>query len=195
MVKVQGKDYVTYEERLSMAHAAGLQSVDVELVKWDGETAICKAVVTMDDGRSASDIGDANSDNTGPNISPHRIRQASTRAKSRAFGIILNVGEPATEEFGGAPAPREEEYSSMRGAIKQTSDAKDGKASGNNSAREASQKQLNFIATLAADLYNSTSELEEEMDVKMEELTVSEASSLIDELNRKKRGESEGSMF
>lgn len=198
MVKIQGKEYVTYEERLAMAHTAGLKSIDVDLVQWDGETAVSKATVELAGGIMASDIGSANSENTGRAMVPHRVTMSATRAKSRALGIVLNIGEVSPEELDSdePPIPREEEYSGMRGAAKAASDARDGgKVSENNAAKEPTEKQLNFIATLADELYSSTSELEEEMEVSMEDLTRSEASSLINELNRKKRGESEGSMF
>jgi hypothetical protein len=118
MITRQGKQYVLFAGLLDEAHQNGLRGIDTELVQVptaeNGNIAVVKAVVDMEDGRTFSGIGDASPENVGRNIVPHIIRMAETRAKARALRDAVNVGATALEELSdgdeapptGYPPPR-----------------------------------------------------------------------------------------
>lgn len=103
IVNLKGKDFVTYEGLLDLAHQEGLISIETELLqipsKENGETAIVKAIAKTKD-RIFIDIGDASPNSVNGMIRPHIIRMASTRAKARALRDLTNVGMTAIEELG-----------------------------------------------------------------------------------------------
>ena len=102
--KIDDKDFVLYAGLLDVAHQKNLISVDVELIQFPSDdnkqTAICKATVKTFDGKTFSDIGDADLTNCNSKVAKHRIRMASTRAKARAFRDMDNIGLTALEELG-----------------------------------------------------------------------------------------------
>ena len=113
MITRQGKQYVLFAGLLDEAHNRGLRGIDTELIQVpeeaNGNVAVIKATVQMEDGRVFSGIGDASPSNVGRAIVPHLIRMAETRAKARALRDAVNVGATALEELsdgddGGPPA-------------------------------------------------------------------------------------------
>ena len=113
MITRQGKQYVLFAGLLDEAHNRGLRGIDTELIQVpdeaNGNVAVIKATVQMEDGRIFSGIGDASPSNVGRAIAPHLIRMAETRAKARALRDAVNVGATALEELsdgdeGGPPA-------------------------------------------------------------------------------------------
>jgi len=102
IIQLQGRSYVTYKGLLWVAHRAGLESVDVELIEYDPESrrAIVKATVKGSRG-TYSDIGDASPDNVGKLIAGATIRMASTRAQSRALRSMLGIGITSLSELPG----------------------------------------------------------------------------------------------
>ncbi len=103
MITRQGKQYVLFAGLLDEAHSRGLRGIDTELIQVpeesNGNTAVVKAMVEMEDGRTFSGIGDASPQNVGRNIAPHLIRMAETRAKARALRDAVNVAATALEEL------------------------------------------------------------------------------------------------
>jgi predicted nucleic acid-binding Zn finger protein len=104
IMKIDDKDFVLYAGLLDVAHQKNLCSVDVELIQTPSEenkfTAICKATVKTVDGKTFTDIGDANPANCNYKIVKHIIRLSATRAKARAFRDMDNIGMTALEELG-----------------------------------------------------------------------------------------------
>jgi hypothetical protein len=120
MITRQGKQYVLFAGLLDEAHQNGLRGIDTELVQVptteNGNVAVIKATVEMEDGRTFSGIGDASPENVGRNIVPHIIRMAETRAKARALRDAVNVGATALEELSdGDEAPPPTGYPPPRG--------------------------------------------------------------------------------
>ncbi len=122
MIMRQGKQYVLFAGLLDEAHARGLKGIDTDLVQVptpeNGNVAVVKAMVEMEDGRTFSGIGDASPDNVGRGIVPHIIRMAETRAKARALRDAVNVGATSLEELSDgddAPAPAPSAYPQPRG--------------------------------------------------------------------------------
>jgi hypothetical protein len=101
----QGKQYVLFTGLLDEAHAKGLKGISTELIQIpteeNGNVAICKATVEMEDGRTFAGYGDASPKNTSRNIVPHLIRLAETRSKARTLRDAVNVGATSVEELGG----------------------------------------------------------------------------------------------
>ncbi len=103
IVNLKGKDFVTYEGLLDLAHRMGLVSIKTEMIKFvsDGinDTVIVKAVASTID-KEFHGIGDASPMSVNKMIEPHMIRMAETRAKARALRDLTNVGMTAIEELG-----------------------------------------------------------------------------------------------
>lgn len=101
----QGTTFVLFSGLLNEAHERGLRGIFTELIQVpeeaNGNVAICKARVEMEDGRRFEGLGDASPENVGRNIQPHLLRMAETRAKARALRDAVNVGITALEELGG----------------------------------------------------------------------------------------------
>ncbi len=115
LITRQGKQYVLFAGLLDEAHNRGLKGIDTELIQVpdesNGNVAVVKATVRMEDDRVFSGIGDASPNNVGRNIAPHVIRMAETRAKARALRDAVNVGATALEELSdGDDAPPSESY-------------------------------------------------------------------------------------
>lgn len=104
IINLQGKDFVTYQGLLDLAHQKGLIRIETEILQYptkdNGNTAVVSAVAESKLGDIYSDIGDANPTNCNSKIAKHIIRMASTRAKARALRDFSNVGITALEELG-----------------------------------------------------------------------------------------------
>ncbi|WMM24078.1 hypothetical protein RBU61_14255 [Tissierella sp. MB52-C2] len=146
IVNLKGKQFVTYEGLLDLAHQKGLISMEVELLQIPTNEnemiAIVKATAKTEK-ETFIDIGDAGPNSTNSMIRPHIIRMASTRAKARALRDLTNVGMTAFEELG----EEDEQVPVTSGAANKTDPDK--QAMVDNSL--ASDKQLNFMYKLVED--------------------------------------------
>jgi hypothetical protein len=186
MIMRQGKQYVLFAGLLDEAHQKGLRSIDTDLVQVpteeNGNVAVVKATVEMEDGRNFSGIGDASPENVGRNIVPHIIRMAETRAKARALRDAVNVGATALEELSDSddapPAnyppprglqsaqgrPRAGERDASAGsstpdngranaeAVEGTSQRTNRRGKGGSSRDKARKSQIDLLRTLAEEL-------------------------------------------
>ena len=102
--KIDDKDFVLYAGLLDLAHQKNLASIYVELIQYPSQennnTAICKATVKTIDGKTFTDIGDANPQNCNSKVAKHLIRMSSSRSKARALRDCVNIGMTALEELG-----------------------------------------------------------------------------------------------
>ena len=106
LIERQGRQYVLYAGLLHEAYSRGLKRISTELLQapdeGNGNVAICKATVEMEDGRTFTGIGDASPKNVGRGIVPHLTRMAETRSKARALRDAVNLGTLlSAEELGG----------------------------------------------------------------------------------------------
>ena len=105
IVNLQGKDFVTYNGLVDLAHQMKLKSITTEIIQLpteeNGDQCIIKAVATTEDGKAFEGYGDADPGNVNRMIAKHLIRMAETRAKARALRDLTNVGMTAIEELGG----------------------------------------------------------------------------------------------
>ena len=97
---LQGKEFITHQGLLWMAHKKGLKEVHTEIASLE-PIIILKATVVMQDGSSFQAYGDATDENVNAQIKPHKIRMAETRAVNRALRLATNLGMTSAEELGG----------------------------------------------------------------------------------------------
>jgi hypothetical protein len=97
IINIKGKEFITFEGLLDIAHQKGLKSIETEMI--EGTSYIFKSKVTMKDGSFYTAYGDANVNNVGDMIKPHIIRMAETRSIARALRLSTNVGMCSLEEL------------------------------------------------------------------------------------------------
>lgn len=100
IVQLQGKQFVTYEGLLDLAHQLGLKSIKTELVSVNGDSVVFKATAKTEE-KEFDGYGDADGSNVNKMIAKHKLRMAETRAKARALRDLTNIGMCAVEELGG----------------------------------------------------------------------------------------------
>lgn len=97
-------DLIYYSELLDRAHKDGLRSIATRLIQIPSKenqfTVIVFARVRTHRGIFTGH-GDASPTNVDPEIAPHIIRAAETRAKARALRDAVNCGVVAAEELSG----------------------------------------------------------------------------------------------
>ncbi|MGH3089906.1 MAG: hypothetical protein ACRDSJ_21710 [Rubrobacteraceae bacterium] len=206
LITRSGKQYVLFAGLLDEAHSRGLKGIDTELLQVpdeaNGNMAVVKATVEMEDGRVFSGIGDASPNNVGRAIAPHLIRMAETRAKARALRDAVNVGATALEELSdgddappsdsfqrSSPAPVREmpppaqenaRADSPPNGQAATQDA----ARGRGNSGRARKSQVDLLKTLAVEARgeNGVEKLEKHLGKSISELTRQEADQWIDKL-------------
>lgn len=101
MIKIQGKDYMTYKGLLSKAHAKDKtfnMEITEKFVSEDMKKAWC--IVRLTSGKRIFDgFGSSTPENTGAMTQTHPVEMAHTRAKGRALRDFLNIGEVMAEEL------------------------------------------------------------------------------------------------
>jgi hypothetical protein len=102
VITLQGKEYVTHQGLLYLAHGAGLRSVLTDLVSHDPDEGryIVRAVAEGDRGQY-SGYGDASPANVSRNIATACLRMAETRAVNRALRLYTGLGMTSADELPG----------------------------------------------------------------------------------------------
>jgi len=104
ILEIEGREFVKYPGLLDLGHQKGISKIDVDPLQYptkeNGMFAICKALVVSTDGRTFTDVGDANPENCSSKVKKHVLRMASTRAIARALRSYTNIGMTCLEELG-----------------------------------------------------------------------------------------------
>lgn len=120
---IDGKEFVLYNGLLNAAHENGLKSLEVDVLQYptaeNGNTVICIANASDNDGRVFAEIADANISNVDEKMQPHFIRIAATRAKARVLRDFNNVAMTCLEELGNAIDSETDKTSPVRGESNQ----------------------------------------------------------------------------
>ena len=100
IVKISGKDFMTYEGLLNKAHAKGNFSIIItdSWVSEDMKKAWCKVRLTTKD-QTFDGFGSSTPENTTSMTQSYPVEMAHTRAKGRAMRDFLNIGEVMAEEL------------------------------------------------------------------------------------------------
>jgi|SRR3989344_1798881 len=104
VIKIKGKDYLSYKGLLNLAHESGLLSFEIleQWVSHDMKMAWCKVRAHFKkDGTEVffDGVGSSTPENTGATTMNHPIEMANTRAKGRALRDYLNIGDAILEEL------------------------------------------------------------------------------------------------
>lgn len=100
IVKISGKDFMTYEGLLKKAHERGKFSMEIteSWVSQDMKMAWCKVRLTHLK-QTFDGFGSSTPENTGTMTQSHPVEMAHTRSKGRAFRDFLNIGMVMVEEL------------------------------------------------------------------------------------------------
>ena len=100
IVDLHGKQYITHEGLLSLAHEAGLKAISTNLISYQGvgKEAVVQATAEGEKG-TYTGLGDASPQNVGKNIATATLRMAETRAVNRALRAYLGIGMTTYEEM------------------------------------------------------------------------------------------------
>lgn len=100
VIKIAGKNFMTYEGLLKRAHGKGRFSMTIieSWVSEDMKMAWCKVKLKSSD-QEFDGFGSSTPENTGSMTQSHPIEMAHTRAKGRALRDYLNIGMVMVEEL------------------------------------------------------------------------------------------------
>ena len=103
-INLNGKEYVTHAGLLDAAHKKGLLDISTQMIEKTDDLVVFQATVIIKDEKEGqkkfSAFGDASKESLAPQMVPHRIRMAETRALNRALRFATNIGMCSIEELG-----------------------------------------------------------------------------------------------
>ena len=191
IMNIHGKDVVTYEGVLDVAHQVGIQKISTTLVQLpsvnNGYMTIASTTVVLDDGREFTDVGDASPDNVPKGCAGRYVSMASTRSKGRALSDALNIknmvedaGREMSQEYTGDVV--DVEYREVKQeALPASPEVRNGGGS-----KPATQKQMDLIAAKAKKKYIDHYEYAyKRFEKNLDQLCGSEADAIIKELDKK----------
>jgi len=97
--QIHGRDFITYEGLLALAHEQGLERMTAWFTQLDDKLAVAAAEVVFKDGRVFYEMADATPNNVNAQVKAHFPRVALTRAKARVLRDALNIGLVSIEEL------------------------------------------------------------------------------------------------
>lgn len=100
LVTLDGKDFVTYQGLLAMAHQRGLIELKAEWTYNDAELSLAHAVARFANGQRFEESGDSSKENVGEKVILHWRRISLVRAKARCLRDALALNLVAVEELG-----------------------------------------------------------------------------------------------
>ena len=109
VIKLQGKDYVTIQGLLFLAHENGLTSIQTDIQQLDYENKFCLVQATIHGKKGAFVThGDADSSNLNSKMITAFIRMAETRAICRGLRLYTGIGMTAKDELPTDMLPEED---------------------------------------------------------------------------------------
>jgi len=101
---LQGREYLTHNGLVRVAHEHGLRSLDAEVIHADFEKGAFAVRVVADGDRGRfTGHGDANSKNVAKHLREACLRMAETRAISRALRLYTGLGMTCVDELPSQP--------------------------------------------------------------------------------------------
>ena len=97
--RIHGREFITYEGLLALAHEKGLQELAAEFISVTSDLALAQSRAVFADGRKFWDASDATPNNVHELVKAHFPRVALTRAKARCLRDALNIGMVSVEEL------------------------------------------------------------------------------------------------
>ncbi len=191
IMNIHGKDVVTYEGVLDVAHQVGIQKISTKIVQLpsvdNGYMTIASTTVVFDDGREFTDVGDASPDNVPKGCAARYVSMASTRSKGRALSDALNIknmvedaGQVRSQDYSGEVI--DVEYREVKqGAIPVASEVRNGGGS-----KPATQKQIDLIEMKGKKKsIDHLNYVYTKFGKNLDQLCGSEADAIIKELDKK----------
>ncbi len=189
------KDFVTLPGLVTVAHSAGLESVETTLLQSptdaNGQTAIVRAVATGKAG-TFSGLGDANPKNVNRKVAPHLLRVAESRAIARCLRLFGNVQAVALEELGEDDDLDVDHARPMTAtniiSLPTSRDPRAERGARSDSITDAQRRAL-FRKALARGIEgdDAVTYITRRLGVAVERATKDQASKLLDELAREER--------
>lgn len=191
IMNIHGKDVVTYEGVLDVAHQVGIQKISTKIIQLpsveNGFMTIASTTVVFDDGREFTDVGDASPDNVPKGCAARYVSMASTRSKGRALSDALNIKNMVED----AGQVRSQDYDSEvidveYREVKQEALPASPEMLNGGGSKPASQKQIDLIARNAQK--KSIDHFEyayKRFGKNLDQLCGREADTIIKELNKK----------
>ena len=116
IIKLQGKEFITFSGLLVTAHSNGIESIIPKLLTWDvqSQSAVFSATVTGSRGTYTAH-GDADPHNVKKGMQGAILRMAETRSVCRALRMYLGIGMTAREELPGDAPERPKQRAPIEG--------------------------------------------------------------------------------
>ena len=179
VVLMEGKPFVLYAGLLHVAQEQGIGELSVSILQIpsteNNHTAIVSAKVVTGDGSIFVDIGDASPESISDGkFTPHLLRVASTRAKSRALRDAYGITMTSIDELAMERIPQTSNHDQYPDHVKTRISS--------NQNELATDKQMMVLHSLALQLDFNNEDI-----AKLDSLTKQQASQAITELSNRAR--------
>lgn len=117
IIRLQGKEFITFSGLLVTAHSNGLRSITPTLISYDAQARAAVFSATVEGERGCYTAhGDADESNVKRGMQGAILRMAETRAICRALRCYLGIGMTAREELPGDAKPERQVWHSIERA-------------------------------------------------------------------------------